>query len=193
MCGEKCPSSSSPSITGGSPPRVRGKAHLCILLQSGMQDHPRVCGEKSPSTVFMLHVAGSPPRVRGKVIAAIDKPVALRITPACAGKSDSVYKVAVKWKDHPRVCGEKTRPPRRKTRREGSPPRVRGKDTSFFLCCRRSRITPACAGKSDTEKEDSADTEDHPRVCGEKHVQIVDLDKALGSPPRVRGKARSNR
>ena len=28
------------------------------------------------------------------------------------------------------------------------------------------RITPACAGNTESEKEDNADSEDHPRMCG---------------------------
>ena len=33
----------------------------------------------------------------------------MRITPAYAGKSIVVKRLKSRWKDHPRVCGEKTK------------------------------------------------------------------------------------
>ena len=51
------------------------------------------------------------------------------------------------------------------------------------------RITPACAGKSSSNPVHQRFREDHPRVCGEKKNGKIYDGKALGSPPRVRGKA----
>ena len=72
----------------------------------------------------------------------------MRITPACAGKSDGPAEVVTEFKDHPRVCGEKHHIKEADLYPEGSPPRVRGKAD--------------CAGLPLHRKED------HPRVCGEK-------------------------
>ena len=72
--------------------------------------------------------------------------------------------------------------------REGSPPRMRGKDHGLQHIAPDAGITPACAGKSQLVKAFQRRSWDHPRVCGEK-VPITCVPKyALGSPPRVRGK-----
>ena len=112
----------------------------------------------------------------------------IRITPACAGK-----RVCIPM----RSCGG------------GIAPRVRGKAPPWTTRGFRCRITPACAGKSTQRNQVTSHQKDHPRVCGEKVVGLVDdvpqgritpacagkreaqrmqnlLDQ--GSPPRVRGK-----
>ena len=70
-----------------------------------------------------------------------------RITPACAGKSDFVWDLYSSAKDHPRVCGEKQNSGQYEALKEGSPPRVRGKDIQLKTPSTASGITPACAGK----------------------------------------------
>ena len=50
---------------------------------------------------------GSPPHVRGKAIVFVDEYLAIRITPACAGKSKSTFIGQSPAEDHPRMCGEK--------------------------------------------------------------------------------------
>ena len=50
-------------------------------------------------------------------------------------------------------------------------------------------ITPACAGKSCLAAIYAYNEGDHPRVCGEKSVPLRCSISAVGSPPRVRGKA----
>ena len=49
-------------------------------------------------------------------------------------------------------------------------------------------ITPACAGKSKVGNLAGNRVQDHPRVCGEKHILLILSTLLLGSPPRVRGK-----
>ena len=55
-------------------------------------------------------------------------------------------------------------------------------------CVTVAGITPACAGKSDPEKQPGAARWDHPRVCGEKCTACGVSPITVGSPPRVRGK-----
>ena len=52
---------------------------------------------------------GSPPRVRGKEIGTWQNEISGRITPACAGKSFCLSGSDTFGRDHPRVCGEKTK------------------------------------------------------------------------------------
>ena len=51
-----------------------------------------------------------------------------------------------------------------------------------------SGITPAYAGKSLRKTPPPARQRDHPRVCGEKSQSTSASRRALGSPPRMRGK-----
>ena len=73
--------------------------------------------------------------------------------------------------------------------KEGSPPRMRGKGEALDCDLEDLRITPACTGKRTRPRRWVRPPRDHPRVCGEK-VPITCVPKyALGSPPRMRGKA----
>ena len=49
----------------------------------------------------------------------------------------------------------------------GSPPHARGRPASDCSAVARARITPACAGKTNTEEERMAECWDHPRMRGE--------------------------
>ena len=93
----------------GSPPRMRGKLHVCGKRQQHLritpadagktlyvfglndvgEDHPRGCGENSPFAVATRFLTGSPPRMRGKHLHRRDDVRYTRITPADAGKTGS--------------------------------------------------------------------------------------------------------
>ena len=127
VCGEKGFSAFLGNCCAGSPPRMRGKADLCIgserqtgitpayagkrertgRLRRQAKDHPRVCGEKVSSTSPMKCLKGSPPRMRGKVWDILQPLADWGITPAYAGKSCLRLFCGHVEQDHPRVCGEK--------------------------------------------------------------------------------------
>ena len=90
------------------------------------------------------------------------------------------------------MCGEKPQGREWPPQGRGSPPRVRGKDRDARDRRRAGGITPACAGKRLIVLTSLSDSQDHPRVCGEKCFGAVALRYAKGSPPRVRGKARAS-
>ena len=69
----------------------------------------------------------------------------------------------------------------------GSPPRARGEDAAEEIIREDLRITPACAGRRMSILDFIGDTEDHPRVRGEKADLDVDVIFKGGSPPRARG------
>lgn len=70
-----------------------------------------------------------------------------------------------------------------------SPPRMRGKAKNRCRSCPLTRITPACAGKRTCTATRRCGNGNHPRVCGEKRSISIFSRQALGSPPRMRGKA----
>ena len=135
-----------------------------------------------------IDLMGSPPRVRGKAVDTVGEDRPQGITPACAGKSMLNRSAAVRFWDHPRVCGEKVRRAALLFSSWGSPPRVRGKDGFSVKLDNAQGITPACAGKSTFTATLKVRNRDHPRVCGEKRSSTRRCFSLLGSPPRVRGK-----
>ena len=90
-------------------PAYAGKRSTSSCQAGVPGDHPRVCGEKVPPARRGLKVTGSPPRMRGKADIDPEDPTHVGITPAYAGKSTYSYSVTACNRDHPRVCGEKTK------------------------------------------------------------------------------------
>ena len=151
-------------------PAHAGKRACMTMATTQRRDHPRVCGEKGSFIVLSEGMIGSPPHVRGKVSSSLASPVSMRITPACAGKSNAASFAANTSKDHPRMCGEKTGKATTADIKQGSPPRMRGK--VFVQLVVQGVI------------------KDHPRVCGEKSGYPQRATFFQGSPPRMRGKVR---
>ena len=168
MCGEKWLARFKPFATRGSPPHVRGKGVVHILVPEPLgitpayagksvhlqaayacrEDHPRVCGEKENVKNACRGHLGSPPRMRGKARGSVRRLYFARITPAYAGKRATAQYMGHLQKDHPRVCGEKEARQWPKERVWGSPPRMRGKGIVPCIQRRLIGITPAYAGKS---------------------------------------------
>ena len=86
-----------------------------------------MCGENQRDSLITIEYEGSPPRVRGKLVRNITLHALPGITPACAGKTESVRILEFHNEDHPRVCGENVPRFQQLQSKEGSPPRVRGK------------------------------------------------------------------
>ena len=71
---------------------------------------------------------------------------------------------------------------------KGSPPHARGKGYMQYDGRNSAGITPACAGKSQQTDKIFPPTEDHPRMRGEKDLQLKAECQQEGSPPHARGK-----
>ena len=173
----------------GSPPRGRGKVLYRVPEVVPVRITPAWAG-KSLFLPVMVRLLQDHPRVGGEKVS--EKPTranCARITPAWAGKSlnSSALKCCVK--DHPRVGGEKVMCNSRDGARLGSPPRGRGKAAPRQRAHLARWITPAWAGKSQLKQTGLTMQEDHPRVGGEKISMKQARMRAIGSPPRGRGKA----
>ena len=130
--------------------------------------------------------------MRGKVVHGSMLRTTSRITPAYAGKSgQSTYK-NYECGDHPRLCGEKGIQKCRCWYGRGSPPPMRGKAALPAVPLLRSGITPAYAGKREGTKCVKIDHKDHPRLCGEKTPCCMVCRQRWGSPPPMRGKAKTD-
>ena len=94
------------ALTNRITPACAGKTFESICSLFGNEDHPRVCGENSGLVAMPDGKTGSPPRVRGKQAKQVCEQLAMRITPACAGKTLAEPVGHQLREDHPRVCGE---------------------------------------------------------------------------------------
>ena len=97
------------------------------------------------------------------------------ITPAYAGKRDSVRCSSGFRRDHPRLCGEKPEHGKICLLLMGSPPPMRGKVVTLAFISTLMGITPAYAGKSCQNSRPYRQQQDHPRLCGEKSCKYPDL------------------
>ena len=156
------------SVRNGITPAYAGKRPANSRVRPLPRDHPRVCGEKRQVTVCVCVAQGSPPRMRGKATFSGRHRLAVGITPAYAGKRRMVHDGHGCFRDHPRVCGEKSAGVFVRTGWRGSPPRMRGKDFCRIVRDVFRGITPAYAGKSWVHSCFHFYAWDHPRVCGEK-------------------------
>ena len=106
MRGKDGVNDSAQAVTGITP-ACAGKRQSWTSATWLQRDHPRVCGEKMCIQCSNSIPQGSPPRMRGKGVGAPHFAGDLGITPAYAGKRDSIREDSFKMLDHPRVCGEK--------------------------------------------------------------------------------------
>ncbi len=126
--GEKFPVALARTFRAGSPPLARGKGSgkswldyavgitpACAGKSFGSQfqipifrDHPRLRGEKLAVVAVVAAIVGSPPLARGKVPIEDENGKGEGITPACAGKRQSLSLFWRVTRDHPRLRGEKT-------------------------------------------------------------------------------------
>ena len=154
-------------------------------------DHPRVCGEQLALWAWYKRPKGSPPRMRGTECFGFACLVDCRITPAYAGNSLPPKTTATSCQDHPRVCGEQYAPCASSMPGAGSPPRMRGTACQVLFQSALTRITPAYAGNRTSSRSSKYAFKDHPRVCGEQTPPRCTRKTQIGSPPRMRGTARS--
>ena len=130
-------------------------------------------GEYVLLTSFALSIQGSPPLARGIRERNLISSSALRITPACAGNTYTVYIGIREFWDHPRLRGEYLKCTMFDEKLEGSPPLARGiRDTPLSLNP-LIRITPACAGNTKPLLQFQLMNRDHPRLRGEYHNRLT--------------------
>ena len=152
----------------GSSPRMRGKlvdapaelgvlriipAHAgqtCATSKDGSvgSDHPRACGANRVEFTDIELRYGSSPRMRGKPKSTSALTGLFRIIPAHAGQTLARGWCIVSRKDHPRACGANTSTIHIDVPKNGSSPRMRGKQLAKNLLPFPARIIPAHAGQT---------------------------------------------
>ena len=211
MCGEHTEAQWAKEYEQGSSPHVRGaltpiapaKASSGIIpacagstdSQVGLLvlrgDHPRMCGEHTYSNIEQSWIEGSSPHVRGAPVDHYSAEGGCGIIPACAGSTGRVESARTGSRDHPRMCGEHSATIADASAVAGSSPHVRGALWWFLGLVCQNGIIPACAGSTNASNRTTASSRDHPRMCGEHSMLMVELLDAQGSSPHVRGALRS--
>ena len=168
MCGEHNRGSSFGQSHKGSSPHVRGARQACddALQESGIipacagsttvgktkllfiWDHPRMCGEHELGDFAAFLDQGSSPHVRGAPTGDLLGVTIGGIIPACAGSTPTATRPSREPRDHPRMCGEHSRPMKSRSNCGGSSPHVRGARQSRSLINLSLGIIPACAGST---------------------------------------------
>ena len=87
LCGEKLHAAHRTWLVLGSPPPMRGKVAVLIVLFASLRITPAYAGKRSLGFTVYLQHSGSPPPMRGKVIWDVEYYECGGITPAYAGKS----------------------------------------------------------------------------------------------------------
>ena len=91
-------------------------------------------------------------------------------------------------RDHPRMRGEDATMRHCSMILSGSPPHARGRLISVVLGTERTRITPACAGKTTLSLAAALQPKDHPRMRGEDVLDRPRHRRTRPSPPHARGR-----
>ena len=167
-------------------PACAGKTFCLASEKLLIRDHPRMCGKDRHTGRYPRKGIGSPPHVRERRLVYNIRTGGRRITPACAGKTEHRLSWSCLSKDHPRMCGKDIGKKVSFSYLLGSPPHVRERRWRTGKPARKSRITPACAGKTDSQARLVRSAGDHPRMCGKDCRAVFHTLLQGGSPPHVR-------
>ena len=129
-------------------PTLVGKTSTRTVRRPSWPVHPHACGENFDPHRSQTQLAGSPPRLWGKRFLRRLFRLFRRFTPTLVGKTAYVNVITTKISVHPHACGENDPVVHRRRRVQGSPPRLWGKRTRFFLAFQRRRFTPTLVGKT---------------------------------------------
>ena len=168
-------------------PACAGNTTPILYSDFRSRDHPRLRGEYYNSQQPGDPFAGSPPLARGILCILFSLLPPDRITPACAGNTDTSNSSKVLDRDHPRLRGEYRNQLKKHHFLTGSPPLARGIPSTVILFPHFLRITPACAGNTEESTFISDWSEDHPRLRGEYCSFMKAMISCRGSPPLARG------
>ena len=168
MCGKDLLAVAGMAYYQGSPPHVRERRYIQYTIHSTLRitpacagrtsfrqslctsqrDHPRSRGKDSKALAQIYPFQGSPPLAREGHSEERFHTKEAGITPACAGRTAQLLLKPFRRQDHPRMCGKDLIVLIRGDGKLGSPPHVREGPSFHYFRKTLSRITPACAGRT---------------------------------------------
>ena len=149
--------------------------------------YPRVCGGTAFGALKTDVLEGLSPRVRGNPSTQLFTCPASRSIPACAGEPLDDSDSTEPFKVYPRVCGGTLKRRRRRLKRQGLSPRVRGNPYPCVPVPARVWSIPACAGEPVPVRTRARPRMVYPRVCGGTAAEQLADTELEGLSPRVRG------
>ena len=153
--------------------------------------HPHVHGEDGVDSQLLIFAEETPPRAWGRQLHSTQKPVELRNTPTCMGKTIASMFYAKENKKHPHVHGEdEASPPYLLTAIE-TPPRAWGRLPVIEQRVQKCRNTPTCMGKTLVFPIVLLPVRKHPHVHGEDNHPDLQFQILIETPPRAWGRHRS--
>ena len=129
-------------------PAHAGKTSSSTSASGSAPAHPRACGENLSCVFYWLSFRGSSPRMRGKLPRNRANTSRIGLIPAHAGKTPYSLVGSFPSPAHPRACGENFIRYFQKSWKDGSSPRMRGKQHSTGSERPADRLIPAHAGKT---------------------------------------------
>ena len=150
----------------GITPACAGTTLVVVSRAARNWDHPRLRGNYCVLRLPCTGNSGSPPLARELQGVSTEERYEPRITPACAGTTQSNNACKFNQRDHPRL---------------------RGNYASYMvavLCI--LRITPACAGTTFVSVSVRYSVKDHPRLRGNYRKRSEYRISFAGSPPLAR-------
>ena len=172
---------------GGIIPAYAGNTMAPATQTLRERDHPRVCGEHWQFGAESDELEGSSPRMRGTRDRHRSADRQHGIIPAYAGNTYGHTAADLRYRDHPRVCGEHTLSSTGLELVAGSSPRMRGTLHATLWYGLFFGIIPAYAGNTIKPEITLEQMRDHPRVCGEHRPRPQRMALRWGSSPRMRG------
>ncbi len=148
-------------------PAWAGNTANHVLIRTAFSVHPRVGGEHRENGARAVGNYGSSPRGRGTPLDRGKRRRCRRFIPAWAGNTAARPITRAARSVHPRVGGEHSSRPTKKSRKSGSSPRGRGTLSTNEKNAIGVRFIPAWAGNT--------------------HWQATSLKPTGGSSPRGRG------
>ena len=114
----------------GTTPARAGRTSLESAEFSSHANHPRSRGKNQNVDILTQRILGSPPLAREEPSSYLHLPIAIRITPARAGRTSINQIKDDLEKDHPRSRGKNYNTKGRRMKFEGSPPLAREEPTA---------------------------------------------------------------
>ena len=149
--------------------------------------HPRMRGERSRMFGVTASLSGSSPHARGTPPDTRGLLLAFRFIPACAGNATAWNQRQAFLSVHPRMRGERFVAVTGCVAILGSSPHARGTPAAVGRVDGRRRFIPACAGNARQQTCVAAASPVHPRMRGERLVDVLATDALRGSSPHARG------
>ena len=184
--GTRCPGPRRPRHHGIIP-AYAGNTMTPCWQAARRRDHPRVRGEHSLCSLPCWLPVGSSPRTRGTPTRDVEHASRVGIIPAYAGNTSMRGCALRHARDHPRIRGEHGGSCGGTSHRLGSSPHTRGTLGGVPAALVADGIIPAYAGNTQTARQGSRPSWDHPRIRGE-HWSCSGAEGATpGSSPHTRG------